>query len=178
MEIDQKEKLDQLRRILHSRTLHGCENLKSFLNFVVINSLDDNGDHLKEYTIATEVFGRSDDFSPRSDSVVRVQASRLRLKLQEYYSTEGKTDRVLIELPKGHYNPAFSVIDSRTLDSLSASVLSETNGGSGAGLGTIEQTGPRSSQRSTALLYGVIVVLLIAVFALAGWNLSLRQQTR
>ncbi|HET9532365.1 MAG TPA: hypothetical protein VFQ92_18550, partial [Blastocatellia bacterium] len=71
-------------------------------------AIDNQEGSLKEYTIATEVFGRSNNYDSRSDSVVRVQAGRLRSKLQEYYSTEGKDDRVIIELPKGHYTPAFS----------------------------------------------------------------------
>ena len=129
MEIGREDKLDQLGRILESRSMHGSENLKSFLKFVVAKSLGDAGDQLKEYTIATEVFGRSNHFSPRNDSVVRVQASRLRSKLHEYYATEGKADRVLIELPKGHYIPVFSVIERDREDSPGASnILHEPNG--------------------------------------------------
>src|SRR5262249_46659523 len=64
--------------------------------------------HLKEYVIATEVFGRDSSYDPRVDSVVRVQAGRLRSKLLEYYATEGKDDKVIIDLPKGHYTPIFS----------------------------------------------------------------------
>ena len=117
MEIGREDKLDQLGRILESRSMHGSENLKSFLKFVVDKSLGDAGDQLKEYTIATEVFGRSNRFSPRNDSVVRVQASRLRSKLHEYYATEGKADPVRIELPKGHYNPVFSFVEIDRPDS-------------------------------------------------------------
>jgi hypothetical protein len=111
MNSQREAKLEQLERILQSRVLHGSENLKSFLRYVTLKSIEESTDHLKEYTIATEVFGRNNDFSPRSDSVVRVQASRLRHKLQEYYATEGKSDRILIELPKGHYNPVFTIIE-------------------------------------------------------------------
>src|SRR6185503_5835401 len=111
MNLQREAKIEQLERILQSRALHGSENLKSFLRYVTLKSIDESTDHLKEYTIATEVFGRNDDFSPRSDSVVRVQASRLRHKLQEYYATEGKSDRILIQLPKGHYNPVFTIIE-------------------------------------------------------------------
>lgn len=109
MGIGRQAKIEQLERILDSRTMQGSENLKSFLRFIVLKCIDDSKDLPKEYVIATEVFGRSDDFSPRSDSIVRVQASRLRKKLLEYYATEGKTDSVRIDLPKGHYNPVFSL---------------------------------------------------------------------
>src|SRR5215475_11540638 len=112
MNLGREDKLNQLERVLQSRAMHGSENLKSFLKFVALKSIDDATDQVKEYTIATEVFGRRNDFSPRSDSVVRVQASRLRQKLQEYYASEGRSDRILIELPKGHYYPVFSVLES------------------------------------------------------------------
>src|SRR5262245_24475860 len=108
MHIEREEKLAQLERILHGRTLHGSDKLKAFLRFVVDRSIDNQEGQLKEYVIATEVFGRGSDFDSRVDSVVRVQAGRLRTKLHEYYETEGKDDGVIILLPKGQYTPVFS----------------------------------------------------------------------
>src|ERR671914_3073178 len=107
MELGKEEKLEQLEKVLRSRTLQNSESLKAFLRFVVEKTIEDQGAQLKEYTIATEVFGRNSDYDPRIDSVVRVQAGRLRTKLQEYYTTEGKGDPVVIDLPKGHYHPVF-----------------------------------------------------------------------
>ncbi|HST23762.1 MAG TPA: hypothetical protein VLR90_21820 [Blastocatellia bacterium] len=78
---------------------------------MVTKAVDNQDASLKEYTIATEVFGRSNNYDSRSDSVVRVQAGRLRSKLQEYYATEGKHDKILIDLPKGHYSPTFAYIE-------------------------------------------------------------------
>jgi hypothetical protein len=103
-----EEKLAQLEKILNGRTLHGSESLKAFLRFVVEKTVGNGDGGLKEYIIATEVFGRNSDYNSRIDSVVRVQASRLRAKLHEYYITEGKSDQVVIDLPKGHYTPTFS----------------------------------------------------------------------
>ena len=103
-----KEKLEQLEKILHGRTLHGSESLKAFLRFVGEKTVDNGDGGLKEYVIATEVFGRNSDYNSRIDSVVRVQASRLRTKLHEYYTTEGKSDHIVIDLPKGHYTPTFA----------------------------------------------------------------------
>ncbi len=107
MHIAREEKLAHLERVLHGRALHGSDNLKAFLRFIVDKSIEDQEGQLKEYVIATEVFGRGDDFDSRVDSVVRVQAGRLRIKLHEYYETEGKDDRVIIGLPKGQYSPVF-----------------------------------------------------------------------
>ncbi|MGI9168071.1 MAG: hypothetical protein ACR2G5_17110, partial [Pyrinomonadaceae bacterium] len=103
MELGKEQKIEQLEKVLQSRTLQNSENLKAFLRFVVEKTLADEEAHLKEYTIAIEVFGRKSDYDPRIDSVVRVQAGRLRTKLQEYYTAEGKNDQIVIDLPKGHY---------------------------------------------------------------------------
>jgi len=69
--------------------------------------LDHPGLSPKEYQIATEVFGRQKDFDPHLDSMVRVQAGRLRTKLTEYYASEGPDDEIMVELPKGTYGLAF-----------------------------------------------------------------------
>jgi hypothetical protein len=112
MNLSREEKLEQLERVVRSQAFHESESLRSFLSFIVNKLIDGEEDHIKEYTIATDVFGRGKQFNPRIDSVVRVQAGRLRYKLHEYYSTEGKGDRILIELPKGHYKPFFSYIEA------------------------------------------------------------------
>jgi hypothetical protein len=108
MEVSREEKLEELERVLQSHTLHSADNLRGLLRFVVEKAIDNQESQLKEYIIATEFFGRKENYNPRIDSSVRVQAGRLRTKLAEYYSTEGKADRVLIDLPKGHYTPVFS----------------------------------------------------------------------
>lgn len=62
---------------------------------------------MKEYQIATEVFGRPPNFDPQLDSTVRVQAGRLRVKLSEYYASDGVEDPIVVELPKGAYALSF-----------------------------------------------------------------------
>ncbi|MBI1764779.1 MAG: hypothetical protein HYR56_25495 [Acidobacteria bacterium] len=117
MNISNEEKLAQLERVMQSRALHNAETLRAFLRFIVAKALEGQEGQLKEYVIATEVFGRNRDFDPRIDSVVRVQAGRLRSKLLEYYATEGKTDPLLIALPKGQYTPVFSLVPSVAVES-------------------------------------------------------------
>src|SRR5262249_31956574 len=104
-----EQKLAQLDRILSSQVFQGAEILKSFLRFVVGKSLEGLDSEIKEYTLATEVFGRG-DYDPRVDSLVRVQAARLRSKLEEYYASEGRNDAVYLHLPKGHYVPEFAYL--------------------------------------------------------------------
>jgi hypothetical protein len=122
---EKEESLEELERLLQSRVLHGSETLKAFLRYVVLESINNQEGHLKEYTIAAEVFGRNSDYDPRNDSIVRVQAGRLRSKIQEYYATEGKHDKVLIDLPKGHYNAVFAYAQGHNGDSVGEIELSQ-----------------------------------------------------
>lgn len=120
MEVSKEEKLEQLEKVLQSQTLHSADSLRGFLRFVAGKAIDNQESQLKEYVIATEVFGRNEDYNPRIDSTVRVQAGRLRTKLAEYYSTEGKGDRVLIDLPKGQYTPVFSYTQAKPTNGMTA----------------------------------------------------------
>jgi hypothetical protein len=113
IETENADKMNQLEKILHSRTFHGSEILKAFLKFIVHKTVSDEDGNLKEYIIATEVFGRNTSYDPKIDSVVRVQARRLRSKLQDYYETEGRDDEILIDLPKGQYSVVFSRIERK-----------------------------------------------------------------
>ena len=81
--------------------------MKSFLGFIVAESLEGRADRLKEFTIATEVFGRDDSFDPQTNTIVRVEAGRLRRRLERYYLTDGAADPIRIDLPKGAYVPLF-----------------------------------------------------------------------
>jgi len=99
--------LVQVERLVNSHTLHGSESLCKLLRYLADHALRHPGVALKEYQIATEVFGRPSDFDPHLDSLVRVQAGRLRSKLSEYYASEGVEDAIIVELPKGTYTLAF-----------------------------------------------------------------------
>lgn len=97
----------QIERLVNSHTLHGSDSLCRLLRYLAEHALSHPGVPLKEYQIATEVFGRPADFDPQVDSTIRVQAGRLRLKLAEYYANEGLEDHIVVELPKGTYVLAF-----------------------------------------------------------------------
>src|SRR5258707_13878003 len=97
----------EIEKLVASQALHGSESLCKLLRYLGKQSLEHPGTPVKEYQIATEVFGRQADFDPQLDSMVRVQAGRLRTKLAEYYNTEGVSDHIVIEVPKGSYAVAF-----------------------------------------------------------------------
>src|SRR5215471_14035518 len=100
---DRAQLQSEIERLIASHTLHGSESLCKLLRYLGKQALEHPGVPVKEYQIATEVFGRQADFDPQLDSMVRVQAGRLRSKLTEYYGTEGASDRLVVELPKGSY---------------------------------------------------------------------------
>jgi TolB-like protein len=77
------------------------------LSYLVIETLEGRSDHLKEYSIGIAVFGKEPTFDPRLDSIVRVEAHKLRARLAKYFDTEGKSDPVRVELPVGRYLPVF-----------------------------------------------------------------------
>lgn len=166
------EKLAQLERILHSQIMQGSESLRAFLRFVVQKALDQQEDQLKEYTIATEVFGRGEQYSPRTDSVVRVQASRLRSKLQEYYFTEGKSDGILIELPKGHYTPSFSYIhQSNGTASLASDVKEDSLALPSNVIAPLSAAVPERAWRKGLLTIIAVLLVVVALLGFANFNL-------
>ena len=104
---EQDRYLLQLEKLENSQALHGSESLRKLLRYLGKHAIEHPGVPLKEYQIATEEFGRPPDFDPAVDSMVRVQAGRLRTKLNEYYALEGMEDPIRVELPKGAYTLAF-----------------------------------------------------------------------
>jgi serine/threonine-protein kinase len=96
-----------LERILASRLFCRSTRLCRFLRFSVEQALSGHGDQLKEQLIGIEVFDRKNDYDPRIDPIVRVEARRLRQKLKSYYVSLGRSDDVVIGLPKGAYAPLF-----------------------------------------------------------------------
>ncbi len=95
--------LAQVERVAASHALRESESLRKLLNYLTHHALDHPGEPVKEYQIATEVLGRQSDFDPQLNSMVRVQAGRLRTKLTEYYSDEGSDDPIFVDFPKGTY---------------------------------------------------------------------------
>jgi TolB-like protein len=97
----------QLNRILSSHEFKNSQVVCRFLEFVVEEVLAGRANEIKEYTIGVKALGRSADFNPQFDAVVRIHAGRLRRMLREYYNGNTSSEPLLIEIPKGSYVPAF-----------------------------------------------------------------------
>jgi hypothetical protein len=161
---DRSELQSEIDRLVASHTLHGSESLCKLLRYLGRYAVEHPGVPVKEYQIATEVFGRQADFDPQLDSMVRVQAGRLRAKLGEYYNSEGSADHLIIELPKGSYAIAF-----HERPRISAS----------SGNGTAALHSPTSSDIPTQFTKTTIAVpllsfALVAALATISWLLWTR----
>ncbi|MGC3947971.1 MAG: hypothetical protein QM762_26260 [Chryseolinea sp.] len=99
--------MDQLDRILSNALFSNSPALCNFLRFTVEETLNGDSSVLKQYTIAVTALGRRPDFNPQLDAIVRIQATRLRKMLNDYYAGPGVQDPIVIELIKGSYIPIF-----------------------------------------------------------------------
>src|SRR5580704_10571856 len=98
---------EHLQRILVSKAFATSARMSRFLRFAVERALRGESEQLKEYVLGVEVFDRRPSYDPRVDPIVRVEARRLRSKLESYYDSEGRGDELIIEFPKGTYAPVF-----------------------------------------------------------------------
>ena len=98
----------QVSRILASPVFARAKRSSQLLQYLVESTLEGHQDELKEYRIATEAFGKPESFDPRVDTLVRVEAGRLRGRLQLYYEAATDTDEIEISLPLGTYVPCFA----------------------------------------------------------------------
>ena len=100
---------EELERILSNDAFTNAGRMSRLLRFVVERTLDGRGDEIKEYVLGTEVFDRGAEYDPRLDSIVRVEARRLRTKLDEYYAAPGTASGVVIRMRRGGYVPTFDI---------------------------------------------------------------------
>ena len=133
----------ELERILSSPGFTRADRPSRFLSFIVEETLEDRADQLKETVIGMAAFSKKPDYDPRIDATVRIEAGRLRARLEEYYRDDGRNDPIVIELPKGGYVPLFR---------------------------RVEKTPEKPESRPGRLWFkSVVVALLALVAAVAAW---------
>lgn len=96
-----------LDRVLKSEALKGSEGLRQMLEYLGRRALRGETGEVKEYTVGVEACGKPESYDPQKDASVRVQAGRLRKRLEEYYAGEGAAERVRVDLPKGRFEVVF-----------------------------------------------------------------------
>jgi TolB-like protein len=149
----------QLERVLASEGFANSDRMSTFLRFVVERAIAGEAGQVKEYLIGVEVFDRDDQYDPRLDSIVRVEARRLRTKLDEYYAGPGREDGLIIGMPRGSYVPVFAPRESPAV------VLAPRTESSEA---------PRKSPTRTARRLAIgLTTVTIALVVLAAWRTGL-----
>jgi len=105
--IELAEQRAQLERVLESRGFVRAPTLASLLSYLCEKFFAGQANQIKEYSIGVELFRRGESFDQDADSIVRVEANRLRKRLMEYYGGEGAQDPLQITIPVGQYVPKF-----------------------------------------------------------------------
>lgn len=108
-----EESLRALGAVISSSTFASTPRLQQLLKYIAEEAIAGRAASLKAFAIAVDVFGRDETFDPANDTIVRVQAGRLREQLTAYYAGEGKDEPIEISLPKGTYVPEFACRKSK-----------------------------------------------------------------
>ncbi|MFC4478406.1 tetratricopeptide repeat protein [Flavobacterium chungangensis] len=113
---------NELENVLKFYSFKNSTLLSNFLRYIVTETVDERQKHIKEYSIAVNALSRPSHFNPHDDAMVRIHAGRLRKLLNEYYSSEGKDNLVIIHVPKGGYIPEFIHNDKKKHVEVSISI--------------------------------------------------------
>ena len=97
----------EIELVLQSGLFAKAPRLERFFRYICERHLEGEGDRIKEYSIAIEALGRPSEFDPKRDSIVRVEAHRLRKRLEEFYEGPGAGHAIRISVPSGQYRPHF-----------------------------------------------------------------------
>ena len=150
-----------LARVVQSSQFADTTRLKRFLTHIVTEALEGRPEKLKGYALGVDVFGKPEDFDPGADTIVRVQASKLRARLQAYYTQDGSREPVRIKLPKGQYVPVFEFADR-----VSGPALRARKGDPRASVVVMpfENLSADPSLQSLALAFGVDILTALSRF--------------
>ena len=153
------EERAELQAVLRSPVFARSPALSHLLSYLCEKTFAGETDQIKEYSVALDVFDRQDSFDQDTDSIVRVQANRLRKRLSEYYAGDGAAHAIHITIPVGQYVPMFQRIVVQ--DQVTA-VASEPEKSAPS-----EGQSPKNSRRYW--LMGAAVLLLCGLVAAAFW---------
>jgi hypothetical protein len=149
----------QTQRILQSKAFRTSEVQRNLLAYLAERSISGSADALKEYTVGLDVFGKPASYDPRQESTVRMHVGRLRQKLAEYYRSEGGSDPIIVDLPKGGFKVTFEPRPAAPRLSEVAPTIVEV---------------PRPRYRREMILTSACAVAIVSALFLAGalWRLQ------
>jgi len=164
--VDFESQRAELKAVLESKYFLRAPKLAHLLSYLCEKSFAGESNQIKEYSVGVEVFHRGASFDQDSDSIVRVEANRLRKQLAEYYANEGAPHRIHITIPIGQYVPAFEAETPRQAESVSTEAAPSVQGQRPA------KYGFRHPSRRVWWLGSVLAVLLLILgsFLLLLWH--------
>lgn len=96
-----------VERVAASRYFSKSARLRDLLLYLTDRVLDGDVDEIHEQEVGFKVFGRPANYDTSSDNIVRVHASMLRKRLEQYFASEGADEPMVVEIRKGNYAPIF-----------------------------------------------------------------------
>jgi hypothetical protein len=96
-----------VERVAQSRYIEKSARLRDLLLYLCHRVINGGAVEIHEQEVGHAVFGRSKDYDTALDNIVRVHASTLRKRLEQFFAEEGRSEALIIELPKGNYAPVF-----------------------------------------------------------------------
>jgi hypothetical protein len=167
----------ELDAVLESPLFSRAPSLRSFLTYICEQYFEGKAEDLKEYSIAVEALGRSPNFDHTQDSIVRVEAHKLRKRLRNFYDGEGADHAIRIEIPPGQYAPSFVSRRSRAAAAL-VPVNAETAVVAAERVPAFSPrpSGPRWGRRPLPgnrrlQVFGVSAVVVAGILAVSVWSL-------
>jgi tetratricopeptide (TPR) repeat protein len=152
----------QMERMIAHPPLVSSPSLSRFLRYIVEETLAGRGEAITEFSLGVRVFNRGEDFNPRMDPIVRVQAHHLRARMVKFYAGPGVNDTVRIELPGRTYIPVFHSLATPGAISEPATAAAAAEPGSVSGLtAPPDEQPPASAPRK---LSGSLLVTVVAAF--------------
>ena len=163
--VDLEGQRAELKSVLESSHFARAPKLAQLLSYLCEMLFEGKAAQIKEYSIGVEVFGRGEAYDQNSDSIVRVEANRLRKRLAEYYSGEGASHRLRISIPVGQYVPEFdesSAARKKSPSAISPTVLNQPDVPDGAPVPwRFRSLGPRLRVGIVSVVVLVPVLLLV-----------------
>ncbi|MGC1869732.1 MAG: hypothetical protein WA700_02130 [Acidobacteriaceae bacterium] len=155
-----------VQRIASSQLLKTSSRLRDFLLYVGECAVRDAPEEATEQQIGIHVFGRAPGYNSSEDSIVRTHARLLRQKLTEYFSGEGASERIIVEIPKGHYLPIFRPAETKRTAISSAVGISTHNPELVPALSPAWKASITSASLWRVIAIGVVALTLLYLAAL------------
>src|SRR5579863_7649296 len=173
--VNYEQERAELEAVLGSPTFVRAPKLAHLLSYLCERLFAGETSQIKEYSIGVEVFQRGPAFDQDSDSIVRVEANRLRKRLADYYAGDGATHALKITIPLGQYVPLFTPV-VRELVACEANDGSATESPPGtSAVDPAAQRRPNGLRRAIHQPWGFLLGVIIAVALVYGWRVSLRR---